>query len=30
MVGVMGEAIEKVYAALTDAGVDVHSRYGPR
>jgi hypothetical protein len=30
MVDLMGEAVEKVYAALTDAGVDVLSRHGPR
>lgn len=30
MVDLMGEAVEKTYAALTDAGVDVLSRHGPR
>jgi hypothetical protein len=30
MVDLMSEAAEKVYAALTDAGVDVLSRHGPR
>jgi hypothetical protein len=28
MADLMGEATEKVYAALTDAGVDVLSRHG--
>jgi hypothetical protein len=30
MIDVMGEAAEKLYAALTDAGFDVLSRLGPR
>jgi hypothetical protein len=30
MVDLMGEATEKVFAALTDAGVDVLSSHGPR
>jgi hypothetical protein len=29
MVDLMGEAAEKVYAALTAAGLDVLSRHGP-
>ena len=29
MVDLMSEAAEKVYAALTNAGVDVLSRHGP-
>jgi len=30
MIDVMGEAAEKLYAALSDAGFDVLSRLGPR
>ena len=30
MIDVMGEAVEKLYAALADAGFDVLSRLGPR
>ena len=30
MSDVMGEAVEKLYAALADAGFDVLSRLGPR
>ena len=30
MIDVMSEAVEKLYAALTDAGFDVRSRLGPR
>jgi hypothetical protein len=30
MIDVMGEAAEKLYAALVDAGFDVLSRLGPR
>jgi hypothetical protein len=30
MIDVMGEAAEKVYAALADAGFDVLSHLGPR
>ena len=30
MIDVMGEAAEKLYAALADAGFDVLSRLGPR
>jgi hypothetical protein len=29
-VDLMGEATDKIYAALTDAGIDVLSRHGPR
>jgi hypothetical protein len=30
MVDLMGEATEKIYATLTNAGIDVLSRHGPR
>ena len=30
MIDVMGEAVEKLYTALADAGFDVLSRLGPR
>jgi hypothetical protein len=29
-VNLMGEAVEKIYAALAEAGIDVLSRHGPR
>jgi hypothetical protein len=30
MVDLMGEAVGRIYAALTEAGIDVLSRHGPR
>jgi hypothetical protein len=30
MVDLMGEAVERIYAALTNAGIDVLSPHGPR
>jgi hypothetical protein len=30
MVDLMGEATDKIHAALTDAGIDVLTRHGPR